>query len=152
MRRPRRARYAEGMDRTRYEPLDHTADLGLRIYGDTFDQLLANAGYALFDNLCDLATVREQETTEVFVSASAADELLHGWLSELLQTFSIKHYLFTRFEILSASDTEVRARLHGEAYDEARHGMLAEIKAVTWHELSVTMKDDGWEAQVIFDM
>ncbi|MBI3099660.1 MAG: archease [Planctomycetes bacterium] len=140
------------MDRTRYEPLDHTADLGLRIYGDTLDALFANAGYALFDNLCDLSTVREQETTEVFVSAPAADELLHRWLSELLQTYSIKHYLFTRFEVLAASDTELRARLHGEAYDESRHGALGEIKAVTYHELSVTMKDDGWEAQVIFDV
>ncbi|MCK4436526.1 archease, partial [bacterium] len=35
----------------KYETFDHTADLGIRVFGKTREELFANAGYAMFDIL-----------------------------------------------------------------------------------------------------
>jgi SHS2 domain-containing protein len=42
----------------RYEIIDHTADIAIRTTGSTMNQAFENAGYALFDTMCDAASVR----------------------------------------------------------------------------------------------
>jgi SHS2 domain-containing protein len=48
--------------------------------------------------------------------------------------------------------THIRARLAGEKLDYARHNFETEIKAVTYHQLSVTCEKGRWQARVIFDV
>jgi SHS2 domain-containing protein len=40
----------------------------------------------------------------------------------------------------------------GERFDRTRHRLLTELKAVTWHQLAVRQRDDGWWARVIVDV
>ncbi|MBW2625760.1 MAG: archease, partial [Deltaproteobacteria bacterium] len=37
-------------------------------------------------------------------------------------------------------------------FDAEIHTMKTEIKAVTYHQLEVVEDDQGWQAQVIFDI
>jgi SHS2 domain-containing protein len=60
--------------------------------------------------------------------------------------------LFNEFAIDSISTTSVRATARGEKIDPARHVIQTEIKAVTYHGLYVREVENGWEAQVIFDV
>ena len=46
----------------KYEFFDHTADLGLRVYGSSLAELFTNAGFALFDVLTDTARVAPRQT------------------------------------------------------------------------------------------
>lgn len=46
----------------------------------------------------------------------------------------------------------IRARLIGEKLDYDRHEFETEIKAVTYHQLSVTCENGRWRARVIFDV
>ncbi|MFM8893617.1 MAG: archease [Planctomycetia bacterium] len=46
----------------------------------------------------------------------------------------------------------MRALAHGERYDPARHTLAHEIKAVTWHELSVRHAPTGWDASIFVDV
>ena len=44
------------------------------------------------------------------------------------------------------------ARCDGEPIDSSRHQLDHEIKAITYHELQVRQRADGWFAQVIVDI
>ncbi len=78
----------------RYRFIDHTADLGVIAYGRDKKELFANIAFALFDNIVDLKTVKENEAVEVKVKGIGWEELLLNWLRELLYLQQVKDYLF----------------------------------------------------------
>ena len=136
----------------RYETFDHTADLGVRVFGQTCEEVFANAAYALFDLLTDLDHVRENLSYEFQVEAADREELLVHWLSELLSLSESRGYLFKKFSLSHLERTSLRAVARGEAFDPSRHKFKMEIKAVTYHQVELKEKDGKWEARVIFDI
>jgi SHS2 domain-containing protein len=136
----------------RYETFDHTADLGVRVFGQTCEEVFANAAYALFDLLTDLNHVRENLSYDLRVEAADREELLVRWLSELLSLSESRGYLFKKFSLSHLSRTSLRAVARGEAFDPSRHKFKMEIKAVTYHQVELKEKDGKWEARVIFDI
>ncbi len=135
----------------KYETFDHTADVGIRIFGRTYEEVMANAAYALFDLLTDLTRVRETLSHPIRVEAADREELLVCWLSELLFLFESRGYLFKRFEFSHLSQRSLQAVAHGEIFSPSRHECKIEIKAVTYHQVAVRESDGGWEGRVIFD-
>ena len=81
----------------RYETFDHTADLGVRVFGRTCEEVFANAAFALFDLLTDLGKVQESLSYEIRLQAADREDLLVRWLSELLFLGESSGYLFKRF-------------------------------------------------------
>jgi SHS2 domain-containing protein len=136
----------------RYETFDHTADLGVRVFGRTYEEVFANAAYALFDLLTDLNRVRETLSYDLRVEAGDREDLLVRWLSELLFLSASRGYLFKKFSIFHLDQTSLQAVAHGEIFDPSRHEFKVEIKAVTYHQVAVKEEDGKWEARVIFDI
>ncbi|MCK6560499.1 archease [candidate division KSB1 bacterium] len=135
-----------------FEPIDHTADVGYRLYAATLPELFIVAARALFDAITELETVRPAFTRAIHATAGDVEALLVAWLSEL--NFCCLHGLevFSQFEIKRFSPTALSALAHGEKIDLQRHEIRTEIKAVTYHGLHVRETVAGWEAQVIFDV
>ena len=127
-----------------YELFEHTADIGLRVRAADLDGLLAEAARALFSTIVvDLATVRPLETLQFAVAGQAADELLHDWLAELLYTFDVRRVLLAQF-VVHVGDAGLTATARGEPIDFQRHQLDMEVKAITWHGLTVQRNSDGW--------
>lgn len=135
-----------------FEPIDHTADVGYRLFAPTLAELFAVAGRALFDAITDLDTIAPKFARTIEVEAGDVEALLVTWLSELNFYCITEFELFREFAIESISMNAVRATVRGEKIDPARHVIQTEIKAVTYHELYVRQTENGWEAQVIFDV
>jgi len=140
----------EGM--RRYELLDHTADIGIVASGRDLPEAFGNAAYAMFDILTDTDKIREMDRFDLRVSASNIEELLVTWLDELLYRYETERLICKRFVIDDMDDVSLRATVFGEKLDPARHEVKLEIKSVTYHQLKVEKTDDGWRAQVIFDV
>ncbi len=135
-----------------YETLDHTADIAVRIRGDTAAQLFERAAFALFDTLVEINGVAESEEEQIAVEGADLAELMVSWLNQLLFLWESRLLLFKRFEVNGLSDTRLTARAWGETYDETRHTVLTEIKAATYHQLRVEKGPGGWHAQIVFDI
>ena len=135
-----------------FEPIDHTADVGYRLFAPTLTDLFAIAGQALFDAITELDTVQERAHKSIEVGAADREALLVAWLSELNYLCLTEFLIFSRFEIQTLSETTVQALAHGEKIDPQRHEIKTEIKAVTYHGLYIREAVNGWEAQVIFDV
>jgi SHS2 domain-containing protein len=135
-----------------YETFDHTADLGLRVRAADLDTLFAEAAEALFSVIVeDLATVEPREQVEVRLEDTDREYLLFDWLKELLYHFDTEHLLFRRFTVLVSADG-LTGTAWGEPLDRGRHVLDHEVKAITYHGLTVAPAEDGWRAEVIVDI
>jgi SHS2 domain-containing protein len=131
---------------------DHTADLGVRIEAATLNELFADAGRAVTAMLLDeSAAVAPTSTETIAVAGSEVDYLLFDWLRELLKRFETRKMLYCRFDV-DVNETGLTATVAGEPLDPARHPLGHEVKAITYHGLSVEQTAEGWVAEVIVDI
>jgi SHS2 domain-containing protein len=136
----------------KYEFINHTADLGIRVWGESIQELFKNAAYSMFDIIADLNRVELKKTMKVHIEKEELDELLADWLRNLLYKFNGDRYLLKEFKIETIDTQGLKANVKGEKMDLSRHHLKREIKAVTYHGLGVKKIDRGWEAQIIFDV
>jgi SHS2 domain-containing protein len=136
----------------RYRVFDHTADLGVEIYGKTVKDLFANAAFAVFDILTDLNRVRAIEEKKITVEGEGWEDLLINYLREVLYLFNGEGLLLKEFSIIDIDPHHLRGKVSGEVFDPLKHRMNKEIKAVTYHQITVRETPDGWVGRVIFDV
>jgi SHS2 domain-containing protein len=136
----------------RYTTFDHTADLGVEIYGKTLPELFANAAFAIFDIITDLRIVRTTEERRVLVEGEGREDLLVNYLREILYLFNGEGLLLKEFSITKMDPNRLEAQVSGEPFDPARHRINMEIKAVTYHQVTVGKTSEGWTGRVIFDV
>ncbi len=136
----------------KYKLLDHTADIGIEVWGKTKKELFANTVHALFDLIVDLARVNSINEKVVTAKGADIEDLLVNFLREALYLFNGKRWLVKKCKLLELRAGHVVAQLQGEPYDSDKHQLKTEIKAVTYHGLSVRKTKQGWRAKVIFDV
>jgi len=132
-----------------YEVIDHTADLMVKAHGRTLEECFANAGYALFDQTVDLSTIRPELTFEVDAFGETPEDLLYSFLSELLFLEDCEGMVLCKLTV-KFNDDGLLCIGKGEILDKSRHRVKSEIKAVTYHMMSVDSKEPS--VTVIFDV
>ena len=135
-----------------FREIEHTADIGIEVEADTPSELFRRAGLALFSLMVSLEGVEAREEREESVQAEGWEDLLHDWLSRLLHSFLQDGFIAATITIEELDSTRLHARLVGEKLDYKRHNFETEIKAVTYHQLSVTCENGRWQARAIFDV
>jgi SHS2 domain-containing protein len=138
--------------RKKFRFLDHTADVGILVYGRDLEELFSNAGEAFFDIITDLQRVRESTERIIRVGGPNVEDLMVHWLGELLYVHDVDGLLFRSFSIDELHDGSLKARARGEAFDEKRHVIKTGIKAVTYHQIQVKKEKGRWRARIIFDL
>lgn len=133
----------------RYEEIDHTADVGIRVYGRTLDELFANAAEGMFSLIADVAKVQPVGEVEVRLAADDVPTLFVRWLTELLFVHETQGLLFAAFDA-KVDGTSLAGHARGESIDKARHELKLAIKAVTRHRLAID--PERGVAEVIFDI
>jgi SHS2 domain-containing protein len=136
----------------RFEILDHTADIGLIVYGEDLKTLFENAGKAFFHLITDMRKVRQRVERRIEIRGEALERLMVDWLSELLYLHEVENLLFKGFKIESIGEEGLKAIVKGEPFQEGVHVIKTGIKAVTYHRIEVRKENDKWRAQVIFDL
>ena len=135
-----------------FEVIDHTADIGIVVYGIDLKQVFTNAALGLFNLMADLDGLKENVKREVKVSSEDLEVLLVEWLNELIYIFDVEHILFKRFDINELSDTGIKATCFGEKVKPGQHRLKREIKAATYHMLHLKKDDGNYKVQIIFDI
>jgi len=136
-----------------YEFFEHTADVGVRVYGETWTDLFTNAAHALYATLGEFQKSETVCCRLLDLTALSREDLLHDWLTELLFDFSAHEVLYDKFLFLNCASGRLVVELCGGVVDFARSNPREEIKAVTYHQLEVTQTPRSpWVATVIFDV
>jgi SHS2 domain-containing protein len=135
-----------------YEAFEHTADVGLRVWAPTVEDLFSAAAAGLIDTLLDPATVRRRESRPVCVQAPDQEGLLVGWLEELVFAFDAESFAPASAHVDSIGDSELLGHIWGEVFDPERHAVRKVVNAVTYHELQIVRTDRGYEVRVVLDV
>ncbi|RKY02474.1 hypothetical protein DRP77_07870 [Candidatus Poribacteria bacterium] len=137
----------------RYRYFDHTADLGVEIYGGTLRDLFQNAIDALVETMVDVSTVDEREGVEVEVESDSLEELFVDMLREVIFQHEVREMYFKRGELKEFEEgRRVRFTLWGEPIDLKKHSPRIHVKNVTYHNLEIKKLNGAWRARVIFDV
>lgn len=134
-----------------YDIINHTADIGIVAHGRSIKELFENAAFAMFDLTADLSNIEPKKSFGFEVNAVNYEELLVAWLRELLYKFAVGQFLFKEFGIVEVEQTHLKGFAKGEKYDSKKHVLKKEIKAVTYHDLSIKKDNGTFSAQIIFD-
>lgn len=119
-----------------YEVIEHTADIGLRVWGPALEDVFGEAAVALVA-VMGTASGGEPVTENVSLEAPDVDSLFFDWLSEIL-------FLFEAREIVPR-DVRVRIDREGWKLEATLEGSRAPafvqegptVKAITYHALEV---------------
>ena len=132
-----------------YERLEHTADSFVKCTGNTVEECFENAAYALFDQTVDLRGVSPIENVQVEVHGNTIEQRLYNFLSELHFIEETERIFLCEFSV-RFEDENVICYAKGEKLDLTRHKTRTEVKAVTYHMLTVDEKTPS--ITVLFDI
>lgn len=133
----------------RYEMIDHTADVMVRCTGNTLEECFENAAYAMFDQIIDAGTIEHSLETTIETTGDDNESRLYAFLSELLFIMDSESVVFNDFRVTFDRDS-VKCIAKGEPLSLIKHHAKSEIKAVTYHMLSVDPETPS--LTVIFDV
>lgn len=135
-----------------FEILEHPSDLGIEAHGSSMQELFENAACGLMSVIAGSSKIGQCHQRSVSMLSIDRENLLVRWLSEILYLFDTEKFLTasTRFEILN--DTSLKATLLGEPYDASKHELKLDVKAITYHQLTISDCNGIWTARIFVDI
>lgn len=135
-----------------FELIDHTADVGVKAYGKTLSEAFENAARGMFNVIANNSEIENTGQYNIELQADDLEQLLVDWLSELLFLHSANNLVFGFFKVnLDEKNNKLSATVFGEKISVSKHKIETEVKAVTYHMLSVK-KTKPCNVQVLFDI
>jgi len=129
----------------------HTADLGVRGWGDTVEAAFEEAAMGLMAAITS-SVVAPLEPVAISCRSSSLDLLLVAWLNAVIYEMTSRQVLFGRFEV-HISGNRLSAIAWGEPVDRVKHEPICEPKGATVTELKVCRDTHGtWTARCVIDV
>jgi len=133
----------------RFELLEHTADIRIKIFGSSKEDLIKNA-------LAGMASIQKEDVLNkkaaiirpIFVESIDLSALVVDFLGEVLALSDSNQEVYTVIVFKEFSDTIIDAELKGISVDQFDE----DIKAVTYHGADVREVAGGLEVTIVFDI
>ena len=135
-----------------YRTIEHTADIGIEVLAPTCSDIFVQSALALFDLMFGIDSIGEGLERPIRVEGDNVEELLVAWLNDLLYIYAVDGMVFSGFTDVRLEEGAFSATGLGETFRQEKHCVVSEIKAATYHGISVAPEGDGWKARVIFDV
>jgi SHS2 domain-containing protein len=143
-----------------FEILSHTADLKIRVYGKTIEDLFRNALVGMFQSIGPQSSKCRSENGNLVcdklpiertlqVTAPNQESLLIDFLSHALSLSDIHNEAYLDVDIHYVDEKRIDAMLRGI---EVEGFEVVEIKAVTYHGLKIEKKNERWQTDIVFDI
>lgn len=139
------------MEKT-FRLFDHTADLGVEVFGETEKALFIHAALALVALTTDFKKIASVAERHFSVQGADRTDLFVNFLREILYLINGEGFLPCEVHFDEFQPGSLRAKIRGESFDTGKHKIHKEIKAVTYHQASVEQTRKGWKGRVICDV
>ncbi len=131
-----------------YDILDHTADLKVRIYGNSYLTIFENSIIAMSDLIVDREFLKPDFYKPIDIEKNSPDDILVNLLNDILFYMEYEDVIYFTSELEFAGN-----RLHGTIYGSHLPSNVEYknvIKAVTYYNLR--MDPEHGSATVVFDI
>jgi SHS2 domain-containing protein len=134
-----------------WELYSHTADMGIRGFGDTMAQAFEAAAIAMVAVNVDPEKIEQKQKIEVTCTEQGNELLFIAWLNRLIYEMATRKMLFSKFQV-AIKNGELTGYAWGEKLDLKKHEPVIEIKGISYSDLKVTEENGKWIAQCIVDI
>ena len=140
-----------------FKVIEHTADVGLNVYGKDKEELFVNAARGMFclivGSAIEIVPNESKKYYNIESAGTDVEDLLVNWLEDLLFIHNTEFIIFTDFLISAMTEEMIKAKVGAIKLKDSPYQVTTEIKAVTYHNLRVFPKQCGrWEGTVVFDI
>lgn len=139
----------------KFEIIDHTADIGIKVYGKTLKELFINSAFGMFSLLADLDEIKKEIKNKITVHGVDNESLLVNWLNELVYRLSSKQMIYSGFDIKEMKNGKkylLSAEICGQKINPGKQILPFEIKSATYSALKIKKIKKGYSATIIFDV
>ena len=137
----------------RFEILEHTADVGIKAHAVDLSGVFEQTTLGLLDIIGTWAPESSPaETVELDVEAADLGALLVDWLGEVLYLGDSRDAVVTSLEMVEVTPRRAAGRLGVAPRDDEVYEGGTQVKAITYHRLSVEETGDGWTTTVYVDV
>ena len=151
------------IDTGRVRQFSHTADIGIIARANNLEGLFSLccsglveviAGRSIKKLNADLGNGLDRRHLELKMNGHDLENLLVTFLTEILYRLEADNLLvLSSFVNLNLEENSLRVSFECVEYDSEEHGYFREVKAVTYHQISIEKcEDETWAARVIFDL
>lgn len=138
-----------------FEIVDHTADAAIRGWGPDLPELFRSMARGLMSLIAEPVEgsppAEPGRSRVLHLEADTEAELLHDWLESLNSLHQIHREIYVEFDP-RIEGTRLSAVVRGESLDPSRWSFGIEVKAVTWHDLTLERSEEGFAAYVLLDI
>ena len=135
-----------------YRIIDHTADMGFEVKGNSKVKVFETAALAFFDIMWETENRNESTPEAIEVTGSDTKELMVNFLEEFLYLYDAKGLICTDLKIEKVLKTRLNAMAWLRPFDEKKDLEVLGVKAVTYHQLYIGEKNDRWTARIFLDI
>jgi SHS2 domain-containing protein len=137
-----------------YEFLEHMADLKIRAFGGSLEEVFSNMALGMFEAIIDKgAIIKDESVIQDFeINSNDLPSLLVDFLNQLVSLGDTNDEVYDNFElgIMQVANENWSLKCRATGYKVS--SLKLEIKAVTYNELKIEEKDGKWIAEVVFDI
>jgi SHS2 domain-containing protein len=137
--------------RKNWEHYSHTADMGIRGFGESMEEAFAAIALAMVAVNVDPKKIEQKQKIEVTCTERDRELLLISWLNSILYEMVTRKMLFSKFQV-EINDGRLTGCAWGEKLDIKKHEPVMEIKGVSYSDLKVIQENGKWTAQCIVDV
>ena len=140
-----------------YQLIDHTADFGIKVQAVTLENLYMDTALTMLELAVRPGSKKPVEKKTITAAGQDWPDLMINWLREILYLWNGRQERAGAIKVLRLEPYVIEARADCFAYNPDTDEIRTEIKAVTYHQVSVTQetkraKNNLWTATVIFDI
>ncbi len=126
--------------------------MGMVVESASLEELFQDAASAMLDLILERKPAGNGQTLHISLQGSDHADLMVRWLGEILYLLQGEGLVATQVRIEEISSHSLRAAVNAVPFSPNAQEIRHEIKAVTYHESTVSCNRKGWSAKVIFDL
>jgi SHS2 domain-containing protein len=133
----------------KYEILEHKADLKIRGFGRSKEELFLNMMVGMAECMQpEIQKAGKKVTRQFTIQSLDFPTLLVDFLNEVLYLSQTNKETYTDVRFNKLTEAELECEISGQKVKRFNE----DIKAVTYHDLEIKNVDNNWTAIVLFDI
>lgn len=146
----------------KYEILDHPAELRIRVFGKTKEELFRNAAEAMADILKSAPKLRIRPNApneKIRIKSTDLNTLLVDFLNAILAKSQINKAVYNISDLRFKDSESKKIFLEAEIMSRPVERFSEDIKAVTYQDIDIKLITQGsllktklWQTDLVFDI
>ena len=141
--------------KSKYEFLDHTADIKFKAFGKTINEVFENAVLAVSSVISD-GKIHSVKGKTINVTGNDQESLLYNFIEEILYLLDAEDFVTCK-AVVTIRGNNLKADLYGDK--ASKYNGLEHVKSPTYAEMHIKKiknnkknESDYWEIQMVLDV